>query len=254
MESASAVSTAELKKNSFIGYVFNFDEEAKADYLNAIQYSMLAFVLVVVLNKLVGVVIPALDEDKGSIEVLLEVLGQILLVVIGLMLINKIISYIPTYSQFPYKAMNITSVIMVLLTITLSLQTKLGEKTNLLIDRVMDAIGVRMGWGVQSASAKEKAAAAAAAQKQQQSLNTNPVVGGFRNPVSTVNPMAQHIAAPPQHQPSQADFSVPPSGAPQAMSGPDFNNMYQGPNISLPGANEPLAANDVLGGSFGSAF
>ena len=43
---------------------------------------------------------------------------------------------------------------------------------------------------------------------------------------------------------------------------PDFNNMYAGPETPLVGAatpgtgmmQEPMAANDALGGSFGSSF
>ena len=55
------------------------------------------------------------------------------------------------------------------------------------------------------------------------------------------------------------------NGSSGSYGGPDFNSMYSGPDISLPnsqggfqgdllGNNEPLAANSVLGGGFGTAF
>jgi hypothetical protein len=55
---------------------------------------------------------------------------------IGIILIHRIISYIPTYSGFKYENLTLTNVILAFLVIVLSIQTKLGIKVNILVDRL----------------------------------------------------------------------------------------------------------------------
>ena len=57
-------STGELKKDNFFRYVFNFDDESKAEFLNAIQYALLSIIPVVTLNKTVAKFIPEADDKK----------------------------------------------------------------------------------------------------------------------------------------------------------------------------------------------
>ena len=57
---------------------------------------------------------------------------------VGIIHIHRVITYIPTYSGFKYDNLNLTNVILAFLVIVLSIQTKLGLKVNILIDRGME--------------------------------------------------------------------------------------------------------------------
>ena len=100
------------------------------------QYSLLGVIPIVILNKSLQRVIPDADPDKSSVEILAEVLIQLIIMFIGIVLIHRIISYIPTYSEFKYESLSLTNVILAFLVIVLSIQTKLGIKVNILVDRV----------------------------------------------------------------------------------------------------------------------
>ena len=49
---------------SFFQHVFNFDDDTKSELLNISQYSLLAVVPVVALNKTIQKFIPEADDDK----------------------------------------------------------------------------------------------------------------------------------------------------------------------------------------------
>ena len=125
---------------SFIKHVFNFDDDSKNDMMNIIQYSILAIIPVVALNKSIQRFVPEVDETKGSLEILVEVAAQTIVMFIGILLIHRIIVYVPTYSKVKYNELNVTGIVLAFLVIVLSLQTKLGEKVNLLLERVIDVV------------------------------------------------------------------------------------------------------------------
>ena len=54
--------------------------------------------------------------------------------------------------------------------------------------------------------------------------------------------------------PPPTQVAPPPNTLPNQQPQTNFENMFAGPNFNLPDANEPLAANEALGGSFGSLF
>ena len=63
-----------------------------------VQYLLIAIIPVIVLNKLMENVIPQYDESKGNLELLVEVVGQVSLTILGLFIIHRIITFIPSYS------------------------------------------------------------------------------------------------------------------------------------------------------------
>ena len=134
------IENSSVKKVGFFKHVFNFEEDAQAEMLNIMQYGILAVIPVVLLNKMVQTLIPSTDEDKGSFELTAEIMFQVVIMFIGILIIHKIITYIPTYSKTSYSEFNVTSIILAFLVIVLSLQTKLGEKSNLLYERIKDSI------------------------------------------------------------------------------------------------------------------
>lgn len=123
---------------NFFNYVFNFDDENKANLMNVMQYAILSVVPIIVVLKLVKYYVPEEDELKSSIEILAEVLGQLTVIFLSIWIINKMVRFVPTYSGINYHKFNEINFIIPFLIILVTMQTKLGAKINILFDRVMD--------------------------------------------------------------------------------------------------------------------
>ena len=104
--------------------------------MNVIQYSCLGVIPIVILNKLIQRFVPEADPEKSSLELFIEVFLQVIIMFCGIVLIHRTVSYIPTYSGFKYESLNLTNVILAFLVIVLSIQTKLGLKVNILVERL----------------------------------------------------------------------------------------------------------------------
>ena len=94
-------------KNNFINHVFNFDEDTKQELTNVVQYTALAIIPLTLYHHLVNSVIPKLDESKGNVELLIEVIGEFLFMLIGLFLIHRLVTYLTTYSGKSFGSFNI---------------------------------------------------------------------------------------------------------------------------------------------------
>lgn len=233
MESLEEI-TKSTGKPGFFKHVFNFNEESKAEMLNIVQYSSLAIIPVIILNKLMQKYIPEADEDKGSFELTAEVLGQVIIMFLVILIIHRIVTYIPTYSGEKYADFSVTNIILAMLVIILSLQTKLGEKVSILVDRLQEL------WDGTSNDKKKKKKGNGNVKVSQ------PIAQGQQTMNAAINSMG-----------STSISSLP------AQQMPDYNAMYQQDTTPLvgaatPGAGfetfEPMAANAVGGGAFGSAF
>lgn len=125
-------------KKTFISHVFSTKEEDKAEILNVVQYSVFGVLPILILNKLIQKFVPEADPEKSSLELLAEMLIQLIIIFCGIVLIHRIIIYFPTYSGFKYENLALTNVILAFLVVVLSIQSKLGIKANILVDRVSD--------------------------------------------------------------------------------------------------------------------
>jgi len=247
--------------HTFFKHVFNFNEESKGELLNIIQYSLLALIPIVIINKIMQKYVPEANEDKGSLEITLEIFLQIIGMFVGIFFTDRIITYFPTYSGIKYLEFSVTNIILAVLIITLSLQTKLGEKVSILVDRVSDL------WNGASADGSSNKKKKRGGSNSSPNANANMPPGngvGMRdmNPMSGIVPMG-----PPGHPPS-----IPTQVQKQQL--PDYNNMYRNDSNPLSGANAggqgqgqgqggqysmfdgPMAANEALGGGMfgGSGF
>jgi len=230
---------------TFIKYVFNFDEDGKAEFLNVIQYALLAIIPIIALNKAMQKFVPEADDQKGSFEILAEVLAQIIVLFVGLVFINRIVTYVPTYSGIKYPDHNIIFVVSASLMILLSLQTKLGDKVSILVERLTEL------WEGKSAEDKKKK------NKGKQGNGTIKV----SQPISqNPNQMSGQMIMREAYTDGTAINSLPTANAEQQL--PDYNTMYKGPqtplvNAATPGMEQmmsgPMAANEALGGSFGGS-
>ena len=232
---------------SFFKHVFNFDDDSKSEILNIIQYALIGLIPVILLNKSMSNYVPEADDKKSSLELSAEIVIQIIVMFIGLLIIHRINTFVPTYSGIKYPDFNIIFIILAVLMITLSLQTKLGEKVSILVDRIMDL------WNGTDSSKK----------KGKNGKNGTVKVS---QPISGQQQMITGQMMTPQTQPTYTDGtsinSLPTSSSTTPTQQlPNYDNMYQQQPTPLVGAgspsmegfSEPMAANSVLGGgAFGS--
>lgn len=222
--------TKDSHKKGFLSHVFSTTEEGKAEILNVVQYSLLGVVPVVILNKLIQRFIPEADPEKSSLELLAEIFIQLVVMFCGIIIIHRTITYAPTYSGFKYESLTLTNVILAFLVLVLSIQTKLGIKVNILVDRINEL------WNGTSSNKKSN----------------------VKNGVRVSQPMSQHNS-------SQADYldnsnmqngMFPPS--PVATMKPKnpmegYDNMMNGNRSGMVEdfmPSGPAAANSLLGSTF----
>jgi hypothetical protein len=238
MESLDELSKATSGKPGFFKHVFNFNDDSKSEMMNIVQYAVLALIPVIIMNKAMQKLVPEAEEEKGSPELLAEIVGQVIVMFLGILIIHRIITFIPTYSGEKYVDFSVTSIILAMLVIILSLQTKLGEKVSIIVDRIMEV------WEGPKDKKKGK--------KGQGNVKVS-------QPISQNQPsMSQSMG---QSMGSTSISSLPPQQQESSQQLPDYNNMYQQDSTPLVGAASPgmesfgpMAANDALGGAFGSAF
>jgi hypothetical protein len=246
METLDEITKNMSKNNGFFNHVFNFGDDSKEEMANIIQYAVLAIIPIVVLNKVTQRFIPEADEEKGNVELLAEVAVQIVGMFLGLLIIHRIITFIPTYSGAKYSDFNVTNIILAVLVIVLSLQTKLGEKVSILVERLMEL------WeGPSDTKQPNKKNNIKVSQPISQNQQIMSQTLGYSNSNST--PINQLPIAPQMtKQPAQQQQQQQPQ-----QSSQEYMNMYRQENTM--GAmqngldNEPMAAN-FGGSSFGSSF
>ena len=241
-----SLDNATKSSSGFFKYVFNFDEDSKGDLLNIIQYALLAIIPIVAINKLMQNYVPEADDDKGNLELSMEIILQTIGMFIAIFFINRMITYIPTYSGTKYPDFSVIFIILAVLMITLSLQTKLGEKVSILSDRLVEL------WNGKTETKK----------------------GARKGNVRVSQPISQGSGAPPQmpsqnqmamNQSMSDSYSTSISMLPSDPQIPDYSNMTKQQNTPLvnaavpgmgdPYANGPVAANEAFsGGMFGGAF
>jgi hypothetical protein len=242
--------SSDESKESFIKHVFYFNDKSKADLLNLTQYSLISIVPIVLLNKLIAKFVPEANEEKGSLEISAEILLQIFVMLFGLFMINRFITYFPTYSGTEYANVNIIYIVLAMLMITISLQTRLGEKTNILVERITEL------WEGKPAKNTKNA-------KNNKNNNnvkvSQPISGQNMNMSSQA--MNQSAMNQAMYSDGTSINSLPTAGDSQQL--PNYNNMHQQDNTPLVNAatpgmegfgNQIMAANEVLGGSFGSSW
>ena len=202
----------------------------------------------VILTKTIGKYVPEADDIKGSVEIISEILIQVIVTFLGLLLIHRIITYVPTYSNTKYPDFHIIFIVLAILMITMSLQTKLGEKVSIIVERVSEL------WNGKSENPKAKKN-----QKGSGNVKVSQPISGQQQMIIGQPSFTEGtaISALPNYE-QQSSQNV---GTQQL---PNYNNMYRQDTTPLVGAaspggaegfnDGPMAANAVLGGGFGSAW
>ena len=216
----------EVTNNSFVSHVFSTTDEDKGELLNVIQYSLMGVIPIVLMNKLIQRFIPEADPEKSSLELLAEIAMQLVVIFGSLVFIHRMITFVPSYSGFKYERLTLTNVILAILVIVLSIQSKIGIKANILVDRVYEM------WNGPEVHEKD-------------------AKGGIR--------VRQAVA---RHAPSQADHldngamqhDMFPPAPTTTQSHQQLGNHYTGGAVEPAYNPGPVAANGLLGGAFGSSF
>jgi len=237
-------SSDDSNKN-FFKHVFNFDDESKSDILNILQYALIALIPIVILNKTIGKYVPEADDRKSSLELSAELVIQIIVTFMGLLIIHRMITFVPTYSGAKYPEFHIVYIILAILMITMSLQTKLGEKVTILVERVIEL------WEGKTADKKKK--------NGKNGVKVSQPISGQQQMITTS--MSQ-----PNYTDGTAISSLPTNDSQQQMPSqqmPNYDTMHRQDTTPMVGAASPggqqdsfgiMAANEVLGGSFGSSW
>ena len=223
------------QSTGFVQYIFNFDDDTKCELMNMGQYSMLAIVPIMIMLKSIKHFIPEEDESKGSLEILAESIGQIMLILVGLWFTDRLVRYAPTYSGCEYGKFNPVNFLVPFLLILTTMQTKLGSKLNILVERVTE---IMVG--------KDETPTKIANMSHSGNVKVTQPLAGQHRPSqsdfmdhSQLLPSNHQLTAMPQistHQPQKQDHN--------------FDQMYQqnaGVTVA-PQMVEPLAANEAIGG------
>ena len=227
----------ESNKLGFFSYVFNFDDNNKNLLLNLFQYSFLTIPFVILMLKLVNFYTPDQDETKGSLVIIAEILASVSIILLSIWFINKIIRYIPTYSKMEYAMFNETNFIIPLFITLFTMQTKIGAKITILVERLVDLYDGKTNLKENDKDKKDY--------KTTQPISQAPGHQTSRSDFLTQQPTQTQHSNEINQQPTQ-----------QMMPERNFNDAYAGPNNPLVDASGPMAANEAFGGGMfgGSMF
>ena len=225
-------------KNNFVEHVFKFDDEAKSDILNGIQYIFFAVLLVTVLNAALGRIMVDADETKGDVELVGEIFVHLVIMFVGLMLIDRMITFIPTYSGSEHKAVNMMTLIFVFIVLQMDSESILGRKMRMLTERLNQMWeGNREGNQNKEKENNKNGNHSANGQASSGGANNVPVVSRH-SPVSGLSNV-QNITLPQQH--------MQPHQQAQQMMNPPAQNANLNEGMMGFGMSAPVAANSVGG-------
>jgi hypothetical protein len=238
--------TTTSHKKNFFQHVFHFDDHTKSNLLNILQYAILSIIPVVLLNKSLQRYVPEADEKKGILELSMEVVLQTVIMFVGLFFIDRIVSFVPTYSGVEYPHFNLHCIILAVLMILLSLQTRIGEKVSILAERVYEL------WNGKPTKKNKNAAGKASG-----GAGTGPISSG----ILSQHPIDQSSAGTSIGSlPNAAEMAMMGGGGGGNNGGNDtMANMYKSQNTPMVNANSPegmydgpMPANSLIGTAFGS--
>jgi hypothetical protein len=230
--------------------LFVFDPPYRNDIMNVLQYSFISLIPLVLLNKLIQYAIPDACSSSGSVEIVMEIIGQISMLVIGLILVHRFTIYFTTYSGEPYPQHSIICFVLGLLIVLISIHSKLGEKINILVERVVAKWNGRPPEEHRSAHKKHKRSHHHIPDVQVMDRPTHPREQDTTQ-ISNLPIISQSSNNQPvQHSSNDRTYGQAAQAYSLSYDMPSNGAPMDGGMIS----NEPSAANSVLGGSFGSVW
>jgi hypothetical protein len=233
MESFMSGGAAIPPPSTFLSKLFSTSSESLSEIYNPIQFAIISFLPLYILNKSIATLFPEPNFDSSSLIILAEIIFQIAVMIVGIVLIYRIVDYFPTYSGYKYEPLTLNGPITILIIILLSIQSKLGIKTNILAERFNEL------WNGSNDSAKEMVRKNVRINSPTQHVHSQ--ADYLDN--STMNMMTSPPPTPiATSRPNSSMETMMRTSSPSPS--PDAMNSYMG----------PAAANTMLGSSFGSKF
>jgi hypothetical protein len=223
----------------FFKKVTTIDDDQKDSLMNGIQYIAMATIPVALADMLLRrFFLDKEPENKGTIELLAEILGQVIVTIILMFCIHKVIIAIPTYSGKAMNRINYTSLSLGMLITLFSLNHNIRNKMDVVLGRLMDM------WEGKKEEKKP-------AKKDKSKVSVSQPISGRQQLMPVHNPSrADYLGTPNQN--SMMPVSQPVQQAPPQEVDITSQQNYGGPQNQLIDANvptlEPMAANSVLGG------
>ena len=100
---------------SFVEHMTNLSSLEKNELLNMSQYILLAIIPLALFLKAMKMYVPEGDEEKNSIEIVIEVVVQSIAIFVIFFFIHKWVVFFPTYSKSPYSNLSLIQIILVVL-------------------------------------------------------------------------------------------------------------------------------------------
>jgi hypothetical protein len=121
---------------NFFSSVFDTSLESRGMIMNVIQYMILALILMLIASKLLYNYIPIPDPEKSNLSLIIEILVELIGTFLGIIIIHRIILFIPSMSGTPYADVNIISIIIPIAYLLILVPNSLNSKINIIVDRM----------------------------------------------------------------------------------------------------------------------
>lgn len=153
-----SVSTSlnDVGEKTFFNHVLRFDGKTKNELMDLFQYSVTAVFPILILNNIISNLFPEPDENKAILELVVEIGSELFLLLFGIYMIHRLVTYFPLFSGNVYSELNMLNIVLVFLIIILSFQTQLSEKANILFDHIKNYIFYNTGYDSETAKRPQR--------------------------------------------------------------------------------------------------
>jgi hypothetical protein len=131
----------EHSETSFISHMTELNDKDKSSLLNLAQYTVVAILPLIIFIYIMKNYLPKFNEHKGSLEILIEVVLQLVLVILVFWVIHRFILFLSVYSGVAYENINLLNIVLPVIFILFTLDTNVSKKMNLIVNRVLIYLG-----------------------------------------------------------------------------------------------------------------
>lgn len=171
---------------SFFEYITSFSSYEKSQLFNLFQYGGLIIIPIMIVLKIMKMYVPLEDAFKSTTDILIEVILQLVAIILSFFFINKLVLYVPTYSNVEYDKISLLSTILPLFFLIMTLDTKLGEKMNILFDRLLEVLGIKKE-GYENCDKKDVSSRPKSTQNTIQQVGANTMLPNAPQPTMDIN-------------------------------------------------------------------
>jgi hypothetical protein len=190
----------EHSETSFISHMTELNDKDKASLLNLAQYTVVAILPLIIFIYIMKNYLPKFNEHKGSLEILIEVVLQLVLVMLVFWVIHRFILFLSVYSGVAYESINLLNIVLPVIFILFTLDTNVSKKVNLIVNRVL----IYLGFNPEAFGSLEYSET-----DEDTRINTMPAL-------AVPPPNVAHMSLPQntQNETMKSDYNMPPPEPP----------------------------------------